>query len=441
MMSEIKVENMNTENTPLTVNSTNSNDFEIEDIVYESCGNKVKRFLNTENNWAIYMGFSWYGCIVLSTYFDIVPGHLYKWSGGDLMRTITAVNIMGLLLIISYTFICLSIIHDALSVHMNRIKYLILCLIIVLSQILGTYQTLFNIGLGTSIWCILFGMGFRMLTNGEGFLPLDFYIKVSIILLAVNLKKVLFIGAKGLVVAWAETSFTLFTVFLFGYYVLKMIPEEAITVAGGLSICGSSAVVSIVEVVNLQSSLSKSIIFIMSILTIPVIPLVPIVGDALKFNSTTLGVWIGGSVDSTGAVIASASLRAPEVFQAAVIIKMIQNIWIGPVTAVISIIKHRTFSLIKLWDSFPKFVLAFLVVGLITTFLPSDLSENVVNNSFIVSEWFSSMAFVLIGFGIYIPNIPKEMKENRKILLLYATGQTFDLIITAVISYVMFTVV
>lgn len=135
-----------------------------------------------------------------------------------------------------------------------------------------------------------------------------------------------------------------------------MDPNIAIAVSGGLSICGSSAVAAIADATNGDAATSKTIIFVMSLLSIPAIPIVPIVGNALKFNNNTLGAFIGGSIDSTGAVVASGSLCVPSVFKAAVIVKMIQNIWIGPVVVGISAIKFKTFSPIKLWENFPKFV-------------------------------------------------------------------------------------
>ena len=401
---------------------------------------QVGPILNTENNWALYIGLSWYPIIVLTTWWGITPGHLFKWENGDIVQTFTPINIMSFLLIMSFTIICLWIVHDFLGVKMHMYKHLVVCVIVFISQTVGSFQTLFNIGLGTAIWCIAFGMIFRLFVkDSSGFMPLEFYIKISIVLLAVNLRDVLTVGAKALVVGWVETSIVFALVALFGHYVLKMNMDVSATVAGGLSICGSSAVAAIADVVNVESADAKTIIFIMSILTIPLIPLVPIVGNAMHFNNNTIGAWIGGSIDSTGAVVASASLQSPDVFRTAVIVKMIQNVWIGPMVVAISVIKFRSFSPKKLWDNFPKFVLGFLLVGLITTFIPDPLNVSVASNCFIISEWFSSISFVLIGYNIYVPNIPKEIVKNKKVLLLYTIGQSFDLVTTACMSFLMFT--
>lgn len=423
------------------------NDFETPDETHPipiptmTYATSIGKILNTENNWALYIGLSWYPIIVLSSWWGITPGHLYHWQNGDIVQTFTPDNIMSFLLIMSFTIICFWIVHDFLGVAMSMYKHFIMCGIVFVSSLVGSFQTLFNLGLGTAIWCIIFGMFFRLLSkDASGFMPLEFYIKISIVLLAVNLKNFLIVGAKALLVGWAETTFVLVSVFALGYYILKMDPNVAVTVAGGLSICGSSAVAAIADSTNVDTTISKTIIFVMSIFTIPAIPLVPIIGNALHFNNNTLGAWIGGSIDSTGAVVASASLCLPAVFRTAIIVKMIQNIWIGPIVVGICIIKFKTFAPKKLWDNFPKFVLGFLVVGFITTFIPEPLGEIVVSNCFIISEWFSSISFVLIGYSIYIPQIPKEITKHKKILLLYAIGQSLDFVTTAAVAFLMFTV-
>ena len=414
---------------------------QVEEPVVETRYSKFVKILNTENNWALIIGLSWYPVIVLTTLWGITPGHLYRWKDGNIMQTFTPDNIMSFLLIMSFTVLCLWVVHDFLKVPINMYKYMVVCVIVFASQTVGSFQVLFNLGLGTAIWCIISGMIFRLLVPDQvGFMPLEFYIKISIVLLAVDLREILLVGAKSLVVGWAETSVVFTIVAIFGHYIMKMNIELAATVAGGLSICGTSAIAAISTVVTVETAESKALIFIMSIFTIPLIPLVPIVGDALHFNNNTLGAWIGGSIDSTGAVVASGSLENPAVFQTAVIVKMVQNIWIGPMVVIIGIIKFRTFSPFRLWDNFPKFVLGFLLVGLITTLIPDPLRTQSAANCFIISEWFSSISFVLIGYGIYVPNILKELFKHKKILLLYVIGQSFDLVSTAAVSYLMFTV-
>jgi uncharacterized membrane protein YadS len=58
-------------------------------------------------------------------------------------------------------------------------------------------------------------------------------------------------------------------------------------------------------------------------------PLMPLVKTLGHVNPIVVGAWIGGSIDSTGQVTASAQMGGNTVLKTAIIIKMAQNILIG----------------------------------------------------------------------------------------------------------------
>ena len=405
---------------------------------------KIKQFiesLNTENNWALVLGLIWYAIILGCTAAGLNSGRMFKWHSNNIIESFTLLNIVSLLLMMSFTIISLMIVHKMLNKPLNIYKYLITCAIIFVCEIIGTFDVLYNAGMGTAIWCIIFGIIFRLfIKDTSGFLGLDFYIKVSVVLLAVDMTTVGAIGPKGLVVGWVETSIVFISTILFGVYATKIVPSESIVVSGCLSICGSSAAIAINDILKIGDDLQKYIISVMSILTIPFIPLIPIIGTSLHFNNNTLGAWIGGCIDTTGAVSASSSLTNANVVQAAIIVKMIQNVWIVPVVIGVSLYQTKTFSLKMIWDNFPKFVIGFILTGLITTFLPDNIRTITAANSFVVSEWFSAISFVIIGFEIDILVMPKKFVENKKILLIYLVGQLFDTFTTLGMAYLMFSV-
>eukprot|EP01137_Pigoraptor_chileana_P018623 Opistho-2@78396 len=122
--------------------------------------------------------------------------------------------------------------------------------------------------------------------------------------------------------------------YIFATRVLHIDDKEAIVMVGGATICGSSAATAIVSAIGAEQATGQLAIAILSIFTVPQIPLLPILSKAfaLDFNDQTAGAWIGGSVDSTGAVIASATIRNGDTVSTAAIVKMIQNTLIGPIT-------------------------------------------------------------------------------------------------------------
>src|SRR5690606_36948583 len=83
-------------------------------------------------------------------------------------------------------------------------------------------------------------------------------------------------------------------------------------------------------------------IAVMSLFTVPLIPTLPLLfekclGPALDLNDSVGGAWIGGSVDTTGAVVASADIIGEEAKSAAATVKMLQNCIIGPVCLVVAL--------------------------------------------------------------------------------------------------------
>jgi uncharacterized membrane protein YadS len=311
---------------------------------------------------------------------------------------------------------------------------------------LGSHTFLHKIGIGDSVWNIIFGMIFRTCCSAtytkhffEKTLSLEFFIKVSIVLLAVDINEILSISAKGVAVSWGETTILLGVMYLIGVYVIRAKKEEALVTVSGASICGSSASMAVADGIKADKNIAINVILIMSVLTVPLIPSMPPVGEAIGFNENTMGAWIGGSVDSTGAVVATLNALSVKTIHTGIVIKMLQNILIGPVLLIIVACWYRTVSLMMLWEKFPKFVLGFLITAGILTGIPREHVELIKANSFVMSEWFAAISFVLIGMEIDLRKLRSQIMENKKIFILYILTQSVDLVSTAGIAYLMFT--
>lgn len=404
------------------------------------------RWFNTEDYWPVWIGFVWYFGVVLLTWCNLDAARITPWSGNDLAKSAAPMNIAGFLLIVAATLVTLYIAHKALGRTESLTQYTVICIIVIMCKIIGNELTLKHAGMGDSVWCIILGflfgnIAYRFRPKFKPLLSLEFFIKVGIVLLAINLKEVAVSGAKGLAVAWAETATIIVLIYLIGTKVFHMNTDDSIVTSVGVSVCGSSAAMAVVDTIKAPKEMVMSLITVMSILTVPLIPALPVIAKSVGLNIDTAGAWIGGSVDSTGAVIATATLGGLDMLHAAVIIKMLQNILIGPVTLVITMIWHKTFRIKILWEKFPKFVLGFIAVGIVTTILPNNMEERVIDNSFIISEWFSSISFVLIGMDIDIFTVVGKVRTYKKIMMLYVVGQLIDLGTTLGVAYIMFTLV
>ena len=410
----------------------------------------VKKWYKNLDYVSTIFGLLWYIAITATSYFEIKTARITEWCDGqDLYTSLTFRNGVMFGTMIFATCLITSIVNYVSEKKIGLPYYLIAMFLVFISQMIGSLCYMRRNGFGAAIWCIIFGTLARVCCNEKRFkqieariVGLDFFIKVGIVLLAVDLNTIGISGAKGLVVAWVETILLL----TFTYFMAKLILKDdaqAMLTAAGLSICGSSAVIALCSIVKVEekSDFVVAYLAIMTVLTVPLIPAMPRVGE-LFANGATIGAWIGGSIDSTGAVVASSSLAKDlDTISTALIVKMAQNILIGPVAMVVTQIWSKECKPAILWQKFPKFVLGFILVAFVTFFLPIDLRKRVTDDSFAVSEWWSNISFVLLGFEINLREIKKQFGSFQKVAGVYIFGQLIDIGSTLLFSWLMFTVV
>lgn len=387
--------------------------------------------LNTEEYWSLFIGLLTFGLVYIATYFNIPIPSVNLWNNSP--RFSTAI-LIGYLVLIIYTLLILTITQLILG-KIAHWQYLIILAISILASLAGSNLTLHSWGLGSSVWCILGGILLRNCVKNskdifDGVAKMEFLIKISIVLLAIDLNDIRYVGGYGIIVAWGETIFTIFCILIIGK-ILKFNNNENIMISCGTSICGSSAAMTIASITMVDSAKLQLFITIMSLLTIPLIPTLPLMRKV--FNDNLVGTLIGGCVDSTGAVIASGSLGSKTLLHYAIVIKMLQNLLIGPTALVVATIWTQQCRPILIWEKFPKFVIGFIITAVITTFTPA---EGISMNSFAISEWFSSLSFVMIGFDVDLNDF--NFADGKKILLLYVVGQTIDIGMTFIAAYLLF---
>jgi uncharacterized membrane protein YadS len=393
----------------------------------------------SEEYTSMILGLLWFALVLTSTLSSSVEfPFINAWT--------SEINIPWSSLVILWMAIIFSVMatHKCLALPIVVWPYVGLLLLTLQTNIIGNHQLLKSIGLGSSVWNIFFGLIIRNSplvwfhdACHKKILSLEFLIKVSVVLLAIDLVVIKSIGFPGLAVAWGETIVIVLLIFAIGKYMLSMDTQEALITTCCTTICGSSAATAICTAIKGDKEMTTSLITISSVFTIPAIPLIAIMAQQMKMVPTAAGAWIGGCVDSTGAVVASASIF-PEYLQAAIVVKSMQNILICPITLVVSTIWCKTCNGKILWDKFPKFVLGFLIVALITTLVATIVStadiSRLTKNSFLLSEQFSGLAFILIGMDIDLTTLTKRFSTYKMVALLYCIGQSIDIFTTYLVS-------
>ena len=112
------------------------------------------------------------------------------------------------------------------------------------------------------------------------------------------------------------------------------------------------------------------------IVAIPMMIFMPYLAKWMGLSQEVAGAWIGGTIDTTGAVVASGTIIGETAQKYAVIIKSAQNVLLGLAAFAISIywsysnkeagVEKPTARVI--WDRFPKFVIGFILASLLFSF-------------------------------------------------------------------------
>ena len=95
-------------------------------------------------------------------------------------------------------------------------------------------------------------------------------------------------------------------------------------------------------------------------------------------DAAVAGGWLGGTIDSTGAVVAAGAFLGETAEKVAAVVKMIQNVLIGVVAFVVAVYWITRVdrdpdaprpSMMEIWYRFPKFILGFAGMSLLFSFV------------------------------------------------------------------------
>lgn len=281
----------------------------------------------------------------------------------------------------------------------------------------------------------------------------EFYIKIGIICLGSTILfgDVMKSGAYGL----AQSVIIVFSVWYFAYWIgrrMKVDPEMGTMLASAVSICGVSAAIATCGVIKGDNKKLSYVVSLVLIVAVPMMYLLPWLANLMNLTPEVTGAWLGGTIDTTGAVAAAGTLAdTPEsgnlAAQTAIIVKSSQNVLLGVAAFIISLMwtyqgkggdSKPTLGLI--WERFPKFVVGFVLASLVFSFCMDQQAAKEIGS---VTKGFQntlfSIAFVCIGLETRFKDI--FSKENRVPLKVFLTAQTFNIFITLLMAWLIFGVI
>lgn len=273
----------------------------------------------------------------------------------------------------------------------------------------------------------------------------EFYIKTGLVVMgfSVLFSNIAKFGLYGLGIAWGVTPIVIIFMWWFGTKVLKIDNKPLVmTVASATSVCGTSAAIATGAAAGAKKNDLGIAISISIIFTILMMVFEPMIIKAVGMSNLMGGALIGGTVDSTGAVVLAGNALGPEGEQAAVLVKSIQNILIGFIAFFVALFfatkidkdSGRKVGAGEIWTRFPKFILGFFVASLVASFIiqPIAGSADVKAINSVLDQyknWAFVLAFTSIGLDTNFREIAKQL-HGGKVLWLYIVGQLFNIVLT-----------
>ena len=414
---------------------------------------KGKGILMTEDWAVVVLGFL---IILLTIGGLVIPVPGFDWRNGEelLSKVLTASNLYSVaaqfLLVFIFSLLGAVLtkrpLKNALTVF--PIVYLLTIVALILAgnsgvKALNLEAVIFSLAIG-----LLVGNLFKLPQWFRDSLSTELFVKIGLVLLGTSIifSDILKAGSLGLV----QALIVVLSVWYFAYWVCKKLSvddELTMMISSSVSICGVSAAIATAGAIHGDTKKLSYVISLVLITAIPMMIFMPLIAKYFGFSQEVTGAWLGGSIDTTGAVVASGTLVGETALKISTIVKFSQNVLLGLAAFAISVYwtytgKGENKEVTKptlgvIWERFPKFVLGFLLASLLFSFVLSAETVSSVKGGLksIQSLWFV-LAFTSIGLETKFSDLFHS--SSRRPLYAFLIAQIFNVLITLVIAKLLF---
>jgi uncharacterized integral membrane protein (TIGR00698 family) len=415
---------------------------------------QTKQFTIHEDWTVVILGFIIIG-ISLFIFLPKIP--VFNWSTGtDLITKVFEFNNLKILLIQFLYLISIGALGALLigkSVKSFLSVFPIVYFLTVLALVIAG-----NSGVkGLNLEAVLFSLAIGLVIGNFIKLPKWFlaalstevFVKIGLVLLGTSVifSDILKAGSLGLI----QALVVVLSVWYFAFWLcrkLKVDDELTMMISSAVSICGVSAAIATSGAIKGDSKKLSYVISIVLVTAIPMMLFMPIIAKYFHFPEEVTGAWLGGSIDTSGAVVASGTLVGETALKISTIVKFSQNVLLGLAAFAISVYWTYTHTasaeakaskptLKVIWERFPKFVIGFILASLVFSFLLAPQVRDGVKDSLknLQNIWFA-MAFTSIGLETNFKDLFQN--NNRKPLYAFLIAQLFNVIVTLLIAFLLF---
>jgi uncharacterized membrane protein YadS len=323
------------------------------------------------------------------------------------------------------------------------------------AQLLAGNTFVSYLGLEYVIFALAIGLVISNVFSVPGWLReavrTEFYIKTGLVLLGAGVlfPDILQAGSVGIL----QAVLVVFVVWYACFWIarkLKVDDEFAAMLSSAVAICGVSAAIAACGAIKGDKKKLSYVISLTLIVAVPMMVFMPWVARLLGIPEFVAGAWMGGTLDTTGSVVAASSLISERAMKIGTIVKFSQNVLIGVAAFALAIwwsvsrkradaagAQERRPAASVIWERFPKFVLGFIAVSFLFSFAISNETLDATRGLLtgLRTAWFA-LAFASIGLETRFVGLIKM--EGGRPALAFLAAQALNVVWTLALAWLLF---
>jgi uncharacterized membrane protein YadS len=305
-------------------------------------------------------------------------------------------------------------------------------------------------GLEFVIWALFLGLFISNILGVPNWLKeavrTEYYIKTGLVILGAGIVfgEILQAGAYGIIQALLVVTAVWYTCWWLAKK-LQIDDDFAAILSTAVSICGVSAAIAACGAIQGDKKKLSYVTSIVLVCAVPMMVLMPWAVKAFHIPEIVGGAWLGGTLDTSGSVVAAGALISEAAMKTGVIVKFSQNVLIGVAAFLLAVVwtfkrgaetGERPSSGV-IWERFPKFVLGFLIASLVFSFLLEPATVKAIGGTLtgLRTFWFA-LAFTCIGLETKFTQLAKM--EGGRPAVAFLGAQAFNVIWTLLLAYLLF---
>jgi uncharacterized membrane protein YadS len=276
----------------------------------------------------------------------------------------------------------------------------------------------------------------------------EFFIKTGIVLLGASMLfgDLLKAGFPGMIQALLVIPVVWHLTFRIARW-LKVDDEFGVMLSSAVSICGVSAAIAACGAIQGDKKKLSYVTSVVLLCAMPMMILMPWCVKWLGLSEAVGGAWLGGTLDTSGSVLAATEMLGETATKTGTVVKLSQNVLIGIAAFVLSLwwtMRDRRQGedadrpgITMIWERFPKFVIGFIIASLVFSFfLPMEMVKDSAKSMKGLREMWFAAAFVCIGLETRLGDL--STLGGIRPAMAFLVGQFINILWTLLLAWWLF---